>query len=111
MFPLLIALALAAGCAQRAGTAADAAPPTVPNGLAITAVSPSEVKVSWRPSQDDVGVTKYKVYRNGAHLKNTDKTTVTDKGLKAKTRYCYRVTACDASGKESAKSADVCAVL
>lgn len=112
IFSLMVLVLAAAGCARDgAGRGADAAPPTAPNGLAITAVPPAEVKVSWKPSSDDVGVTRYKVYRNGAYLKATDKTSLADAGLKPQTRYCYRVTACDASGKESAQSTDVCAVL
>ncbi len=112
LFFLLGALLIVAGCTlSDGGTGPDAMPPTVPNGLAITAVSPSVVKVSWSPSTDDGRVKGYKIYRNGAYLKTTEGTSMTDTGLKLKTRYCYRVSARDASGKESAKSTDVCAVL
>ncbi|MHB8771460.1 MAG: fibronectin type III domain-containing protein [Syntrophales bacterium] len=112
ILPILFFLVAAAGCTQNdGGKGADGAAPTVPNGLAITAVSPVEVKVAWKPSHDDVRVMRYKVYRNGAYLKTTDQTSTADAGLKPQTRYCYRVTACDASGKESGQSTDVCAVL
>jgi hypothetical protein len=108
---LLLLCGLAAGCTRRDGGRPDAAPPAVPGGVAITAMSAAEVRVSWKPSTDDVGVTKYKIYRNGTYLRATEGTTMTDAGLKPQIRYCYRVAACDASGKESAQSADVCAVL
>jgi chitodextrinase len=112
LFFLLSTLLMVAGCTRSDGGAGpDTMPPTVPSGLAITAVSPSEVKVSWRPSTDDRGVKGYRIYRNGAYLKTTDGTSMTDTGLKPKLRYCYKVSARDASGKESAQSQDVCAVL
>jgi hypothetical protein len=108
----LILIAVVAGCTRSdAGKRSDTVPPTVPNGLAITAVSGSDVKVSWKPSSDDQRVTGYKIYRNGAYVKTTDGTSATDGGLKPKTRYCYRVSARDVSGNESAQSADVCAIL
>ena len=109
---LLLILFIVTGCTRRDGAkGSDTMPPTVPNGLVITAVSSSEVKVSWKPSADDRGVAGYKIYRNGMYVKTTDGTLATDAGLKPKTRYCYNVSACDASGNESAQSTDVCAIL
>ncbi len=111
-FILLLILFLVAGCTlSDGGKGADTMPPTVPNGLAITAVSASEVKVSWKPSTDDRRVKGYRIYRNGAYVKTTDATSMTDTGLKMKVKYCYRVSARDASGNESAQSTDVCAIL
>lgn len=89
----------------------DKTAPTVPNGISITAVSPSEVKVGWKPSADDRGVKGYKVYRNGAYLKTATETDMSDTGLTPKTKYCYRISAFDAAGNESAQSTDVCAIL
>ncbi len=112
LFILLLTIFIFTGCTRSdGGKGPDTMPPTVPNGLAITAVSSSEVKVSWKPSTDDTGVKGYKIYRNGAYLKTTEATSMTDTGLKPKMRYCYKVSARDASGKESAQSKDVCAVL
>jgi hypothetical protein len=109
---LLLTLGISTGCTRSdAGKGSDKMPPTVPNGIAITAASPSEVKVSWKPSTDDSGVKGYKIYRNGTYLKTVDATSMKDTGLKPKTRYCYKVSACDASGNESTQSTDVCAVL
>ena len=111
LFIFLLILFLVTGCTRSdGGKGSDTMPPIVPNGLAITAVSSSVVKVSWRPTTGEA-VTGYKIYRNGAYLKTTDGTSMTDTGLKPKTRYCYKVSARDASGKESAQSTDVCAVL
>ena len=100
------------GCTQSDGGKAPVkTPPTVPNGISITAVSLSEVKVSWKPSADDTGAKGYKIYRNGAYLKTTNATSMMDTGLTPKTKYCYKVSAYDAGGNESAQSTDVCAVL
>jgi endoglucanase len=109
---ILWSIFLIAGCTQSdSGKLQDKTPPTIPNGISITAVSSSEVKVSWKSSIDDTGVRGYKIYRNGAYLKTTDATSMTDTGLKTKTKYCYKVSAYDGSGKESGQSTDVCAVL
>jgi Fibronectin type III domain len=113
LFILLLIIFIVTGCTRSdSGKAPDKTPPTVPNGISITAVSSSEVKVSWKPSADDTGVKGYKIYRNGAYFKKTtDATSMMDTGLKPKTKYCYRVSAYDGSGNESAQSTDVCAVL
>jgi fibronectin type 3 domain-containing protein len=109
---LLGSFFLLAGCTRGdGGKAADKTAPTIPNGISITMVSSSEVKVSWEPSSDDTRVKGYKIYRNGTNIKTTDQTSMTDTGLKPKAKYCYKVSACDAAGNESAQSTDVCAVL
>jgi fibronectin type 3 domain-containing protein len=100
------------GCTRCDGNKApDKTPPTVPNGISITAVSPSEVKVAWKPSADDRGLKGYKIYRNGEYLKTTTETAMTDTGLTPKTKYCYKMSAIDAAENESAQSTDVCAIL
>ena len=90
----------------------DKVAPTVPNGIAITAVSYSEIKVSWKPSADDSGKIKgYKIYRNGQYLKTTETASVSDAGLSPKVKFCYRISAFDGAGNESAQSTEVCAIL
>jgi chitodextrinase len=44
-------------------------------------------------------------------LKSAEETSMTDAGLTPKTKYCYKVSAYDAGGNESAQSTDVCAIL
>lgn len=112
-FVLGIALSLAiTGCSRcDGGKSQDKTAPTVPNGISITAVSAVEVKVSWKPSADNKAVKGYKIYRNGEYLKSTDEKSMTDTGLTPKTKYCYKVSAYDAAGNESAQSTDVCAIL
>jgi fibronectin type 3 domain-containing protein len=90
----------------------DKVAPTVPNGIAITAVSSSEIKVSWKPAADDSGKVKgYKVYKNGQYFKTIETTSVSDTGLTPKVKFCYRISAVDEAGNESAQSTEVCAIL
>lgn len=99
-------------CNRESGKAVDKVAPTVPNGISITAVSASEIKVSWKPAADDSGKVKsYKVYRNGQFFKTVETTSVSDAGLSPKVKFCYRVSALDGAGNESAQSTDVCAIL
>lgn len=84
----------------------------MPNGIAITAVSSSEIKISWNPSADDSGKIKgYKIYRNGKYLKTTEETLVSDVGLSPQVKFCYRISAFDEAGNESPQSNEVCAIL
>ena len=50
------------------GGGGDTEPPTTPSGLTATAVSPTQVNLSWTASSDNVGVTGYRVYRDGARI-------------------------------------------
>jgi fibronectin type 3 domain-containing protein len=99
-------------CNKENSKAVDKLAPTVPNGIAITAVSSSEIKVSWKPAADDSGKVKgYKVYRNGQYFKTIETTSVSDTGLSPKVKFCYRISAFDGAGNESAQSTEVCAIL
>jgi fibronectin type 3 domain-containing protein len=109
---LFVAFSFLTGCTRcDGGKSQDKTAPTVPNGISITAVSATEVRVSWKPSADNAAVKGYKIYRNGAFLKSAEETSMTDTGLTPKTKYCYKVSAYDAAGNESAQSTDVCAIL
>jgi chitodextrinase len=108
---IFMALTLS-GCSKESGKPVDKVAPTVPNGIAITAVSSSEIKVSWQPAADDSGKVKgYKVYKNGQYLKTIETTAVSDTGLSPKVKICYRISAFDEAGNESAQSTEVCAIL
>ena len=109
---MALTLSGCSSCNKENSKAVDKFAPTVPNGIAITAVSSSEIKVSWKPSADDSGKVKgYKVYRNGQYFKTIETTSVSDTGLTPKVKICYRISAFDKAGNESAQSADVCAIL
>jgi chitodextrinase len=83
----------------------DTTAPTAPNGLVAAAISSFQINLSWLAATDDVGVTGYRVFRNGVFL--TDLPNVTayeDIGLAASTTYTYRVRAFDAAGNVSSQS-------
>lgn len=87
----------------------DTTAPTAPAHAAATAVSSSQINVSWSASTDNVGVTSYNVYRNGALIGSAAGTSFSDAGLTASTSYSYAVKAKDAAGNESAASSTVSA--
>lgn len=79
--------------------------PTVPTALTAAATSAHAIYLSWNPSTDDIEVTGYKVYREGAQIASLrNVTTYTDTGLRAATTYNYGVAACDAGANCSAQS-------
>jgi chitodextrinase len=83
---------------------ADSEAPSVPTNVQAIAQSASSVQVTWTASTDNIGVTGYKVYRNGMQAGTSATTSYTDTGLSAGTTYSYRVSAYDAAGNESAQS-------
>jgi chitodextrinase len=85
----------------------DTTPPTQPTGLAVGSVTASQVPLSWTASTDNVGVAKYRVYRNNGFLGESTTTAYTDSTVVASTPYTYTVSAVDAAGNESAQSAAV----
>jgi fibronectin type 3 domain-containing protein len=87
----------------------DTAAPTVPTGLTGHA-SAGQVKLAWTAATDDVGVTGYRVYRSDRTAPLTTVragTTYTDTAVRSATSYTYRVSALDAAGNESGRSAPV----
>ena len=85
--------------------AGDTTPPTTPSGFTATAVSPTQIALSWAASSDDVGVVGYKVYRAGALLVTVGPvTTLQNTGLAPSTTYSYTVQAIDAAGNASGQS-------
>ena len=95
--------------AFRTASDGDSAPPSVPGGLTASAASSSAIDLSWTPSNDDVGVTGYKVFRNGAQVATTTTPSFQDTGLSEATSYSYTVSAFDAAGNESARSSSASA--
>lgn len=85
-------------------TPVDTEPPTAPTGLTATAVSPSQINLSWNAASDNVGVVGYKVYRGGVEIASTTATSYQDNGLPANTAFSYYVKARDAANNLSAAS-------
>lgn len=85
----------------------DTTPPSIPIGLSATAVSSSQINLTWAASTDNVGVAGYKVYRGGSQVGTSTTTTFADTGLSPSTTYAYTVAAYDATGNTSAQSGSV----
>jgi hypothetical protein len=86
-------------------TAADTTPPTVPTSFTATAISSSQINLSWTASTDNVGVTGYNVFRGGLKIGTVPGTSFQDSGLSASTTYTYNVSAFDTANNTSAQSA------
>ncbi len=61
----------------RTGQTGDQTAPTAPGNLAVTTPTSGTVKLTWTASTDNVGVTSYVVYRNGAIDTTVSGTTLT----------------------------------
>ncbi len=81
----------------------DNSAPTVPQNLQMTANTFTSVTLGWGASTDNIGVTGYRVSRNGTVLATTSGSTFSyiDNGLTASTTYSYSVVALDAVGNVS----------
>jgi Phosphoesterase family/Fibronectin type III domain len=95
-------LVLAAGSSGGDGSA-----PSVPGNVHASAASSNAATVTWSASSDNVGVTGYDVFRDGAKVQTVGGTTTTfqDTGLAPSTTYVYTVDAFDAAGNTSSQSA------
>ncbi len=88
----------------------DTEAPEVPTGIeAGGAVSVSQIDLSWTASTDNVGVTGYRIYRDGTEAGTSASPSFSDMTLTSSTEYCYTVAAYDAAGNESAQSGQSCA--
>jgi len=87
----------------------DNVAPSTPASLSAKVVNSSQIDLSWNPATDNSSSVKYKIYRDGALLRQTASTTYSDLGLNPSTLYCYAISAIDSAGNESAKSNQVCA--
>jgi hypothetical protein len=87
-------------------TTCDVTPPTAPTGLTATAASPTTINLSWTASTDNIGVTSYKVFRDGAPspMASVVGTTFSDTSLPPSTTHSYTVMASDAVGNLSPPS-------
>lgn len=82
----------------------DTAAPSAPASLGATAGSATQVNLTWNASTDNVGVSGYKIYRNGTEIGTNATTSYTDSSAIAGTSYSYTAKAYDAAGNLSAAS-------
>ncbi len=112
LFALMLAVVLA-GCGgghKTAPTTPDTTAPTTPTNLLATAASSTQVDLSWDAATDAVGVTGYKIYRDGVNLKSVTDISTSDAVLNPNTQYCYTISAYDAVNNESPQSAPACII-
>ena len=90
--------------------APDTQAPSTPTNLAATAVSSSQINLSWTAATDNIGVTNYEIWRNSIRIATIGNvTSFGDTGLAASTTYSYFVKTKDAAGNVSANSNSVSA--
>lgn len=82
----------------------DTTAPSAPTDLVADAPAPNRVDLAWTASTDDLGVTGYRVYRDGTPVGTSSGTTHTDNSAVANTEYTYTVRALDAAGNLSGES-------
>lgn len=85
---------------------ADTEDPTAPASVVATAISTTEVELTWDASTDNIAVDRYYIYRDNIRIDDvaTFPRSFSDSGLTANTTYSYNITAVDDSGNESARS-------
>ena len=87
---------------------ADTTPPNAVTGLTATAISGTQINLSWAAATDNIAVTGYRVERCQVvscvfvQIAAPAGTTFSDTGLTASTSYNYQVKAVDAAGNVSA---------
>jgi alpha-tubulin suppressor-like RCC1 family protein len=91
-------------CAQEASV-----PPSVPSWLTATAISPSEIMLSWLPPGEQSRVVWHNIYEGNKVVKSIPESYFIVSGLERATRHCYRVSAYDSEGLESERSVAACA--
>ncbi|TVX93670.1 glycoside hydrolase family 19 protein [Paenibacillus agilis] len=82
----------------------DTVAPSVPTGLVSSSPTTTSLTLSWTASTDNVGVSKYDIFRNAVKVGSSTTTSYTDTGLTANTAYSYTIKALDAAGNTSAAS-------
>src|ERR1700675_1494441 len=109
---LLIIASVLSPLSVHANATADTTAPTVPTGFVASALSSSQIQLSWNASTDPDNTSSqliYHVRRNGVVIAATTAgaTTWTDSGLAPSTIYSYTVRASDPYGNYSALTAPV----
>lgn len=92
-----------------ATTSRSTVPPSVPKGVVASAVSSSQITLSWNSEAVDSRAAGFNVYQYGERIGSTAGTSYTIKRLTPNTQYCYSVTAFDNAGNTSFQSDIACA--
>jgi chitodextrinase len=82
----------------------DTQAPTAPANLTKTGATATSISITWAASSDNVGVTGYGLYRDGAGAGSTTSLGFTFTGLSCGSNYLLGVDAGDAAGNRSTRS-------
>jgi hypothetical protein len=82
----------------------DLDPPTPPPGLSGRSL-PKQIELTWDASKDNTGVVNYSIWRDHVKIATTTSTNFLDYTAARGTTYTYVITATDAAGNASARSA------
>ncbi len=85
----------------------DTEAPSVPKGLRAIDSTASSVTIAWEPSQDNVGVTWYKVFLDGIGIGTATGTEYSITELEPGRRYSMSVSANDQAQNESPRSSSI----
>jgi chitodextrinase len=80
------------------GGGGDTQAPTAPGSMDASPAGSTSVQLNWTPATDNVGVTGYRIYRNGSLVASTASLAHLDTGLQPWTLYTYEIRAYDAAG-------------
>jgi hypothetical protein len=82
----------------------DETPPTRPENLHAATITATSIEITWTASTDNVAVTGYNIYVDGARVKRVTETTYTIALLDPETNYTVEVEAIDAAGNRSERA-------
>ena len=88
----------------------DPLAPTAPQNLLVTSITDQCIDLSFDASLDMIGVTEYRIYRDGIQIGTTTTTNFSDSDLSQGQSYSYTVAAMDAAGNMSELSEAVNAI-
>lgn len=85
----------------------DTTAPSTPTNLVASAITTNSLQLNWTASTDNVGVTVYDVYMNGALKTSVTSASASITGLSSGTNYSFYTKAKDAAGNVSANSTTI----
>jgi len=85
----------------------DTQAPSTPTNLMSSNLTYNSVDLTWNASNDDIGVTSYKIYQNSVFIGSTPTTSYSITGLSSNTNFNFYVVAYDAANNSSNNSNNV----
>ncbi|WP_343949317.1 glycoside hydrolase family 75 protein [Nonomuraea longicatena] len=85
----------------------DGQAPSIPANPRVSGTSATSISLTWQESTDNVGVSGYRIYEGGTVVATSPTAAATIGGLATGSSHTYTVSAYDAAGNESARSAPV----